>query len=302
MKKKIILIALILCGVSSTYSQDCCDKVEKQALVIDSLQKVIKAEIDNSNNFQQTSKDLNDTIKTLKTELLELKKIKEDTKAIDTQLQQKSDSIVSLKSTISEKNRQIDNIRQDGDKNARAEFEKGKAEVLTALVSAYKKPFDDLLRFSTKESVRRDLHLVDNNSEVAPILLDLGKYFTSQELLENKFDAAQIKNAQNQLNQIKRQSALLDKLKESLEYYQDYSNALKETIGKLVDLDKRKNTGGDTEIQKLKFNDIVTELSDYMYNYYDYDNYPHLSNIVLEIIKRKKPNADADITDLLNKL
>ena len=39
MIKKIIIATLILCGVSSAYSQDCFEKVAKQAVEIDSLQK-----------------------------------------------------------------------------------------------------------------------------------------------------------------------------------------------------------------------------------------------------------------------
>lgn len=304
--KKIVVIALILCGFYPAYSQDCFDKVASQAVVIDSLQKLIKTENDNSQRFildcQKVSKDLSDTIKTLKADLSKLEKFKADKKTIDAQLQQKSDSIASLKTTISEKNKQISAEKSKGEQKARDEKEQGKQEALANIVNAYKKPFDDLLHSSTKMSVQRDLQLVGNNVEVSTVLRDLEKYFSAKELLEKKFDAAQIKNAQNQLNQIQQKSVLLDKLKENIEYYQDFNNALKETTGKLVELDKRKIADGDTEIQKLKFNDIVLELTDYMYNYYDFSNYPYLSDIVLEIIKRKRPNADADITDLLRKL
>jgi hypothetical protein len=31
-------------------------------------------------------------------------------------------------------------------------------------------------------------------------------------------------------------------------------------------------------------------------------DYPYLSEVVLEIIKRKRPNPDADISDLLKKI
>ena len=131
---------------------------------------------------------------------------------------------------------------------------------------------------------------------------DLLIYFNAEELLNKKFDAIQIKNAQVLLSQIKRESKLLDALKENVTYYQDFNTAFKETIGKLINLDKRKSADGDSEIQKLKFNEIVTELTDYMYNYYDYAKYPYLSDIMLEIIKRKRQKADMNILDLLSKL
>jgi chromosome segregation ATPase len=305
--KKIIILTLFLCGVYAAYSQDCFDKVAKQAVVIDSLQKFIKEANNNFNDWmttvQRIQKASSDTIKSLKSDLSDLGKYKSQKKTIDAQLQTKSDSITLLKNQLLEKDKQIATTRQQGDQKACEEREKGKAEALANIVNTYKsRQFDDLIKSSTKESVLHDRQLADNNAEIKPILSDLLIYFNAIELLAKKYDAAQIKNAQTQFNQIKQKSALLDKLKENIEYYQDFNDALKETIDKLVNLDKRKAADGDLEIQKLKFNEIVTELTTYMYNYYDYGNYPYLSDIVLEIIKRKKPNADADIKDLFNKL
>jgi hypothetical protein len=48
---------------------------------------------------------------------------------------------------------------------------------------------------------------------------------------------------------------------------------------------------------------VLSEISVYIFNYdFNFTYYPYLSNIVLEIIKRKQPDADADISDLLNAL
>jgi predicted N-acyltransferase len=138
--------------------------------------------------------------------------------------------------------------------------------------------------------------------EINPILLDLEAYFEVSELLEQKHNAIQIKNAQAKLTQIKRESVSLDKLKEDVEYYKGFNDELKLTIGKLIDIDRRKVAGDNQEIQELKRNEISSILFDYIYNYYDYANYPYLSNTILEIIKRKSPNPDADVSDLLTKL
>ena len=86
------------------------------------------------------------------------------------------------------------------------------------------------------------------------ILNDLSVYFNAEELLAKKINISAINNVKTQLNQIKQKSALLDKLKDNIEYYQDFNNALKGTIDKLVNLDIRKEAGGDAEIQKLKLN------------------------------------------------
>lgn len=298
---------MIYCAFYPAYSQDCFDKLAKQAVVIDSLQKVVKTEKGNKehyiNDYQKNSEVLRDSIKTLNSDLSKLEKFKTDKKIIDVQLKQKNDSITSLKNQISEKNQQSSIEKQKVEKRLHEEKEKGRNEALDDIINSYKnKKLDDLIKYSSKLSVQRDLQLVGNNAEIKPILFDLEKFFLAIELLAQKFDAAQIKNAQILLNQIKQQSALLEKIKENLEYYKDFNGELKKTIEKLIDLDKRKVASNDAVIQKLKFNDIVSELTNYMYNYFEYGNYPYLSDIVLEIIKRKKLNPDADISDLLKKL
>ena len=306
--RKIIVIPLLLCCFCAVYSQDCFDKLAKQAVVIDSLQKVIKAERESVGNqsvvYQNTLKSQRDTIKSLKSDLSKLEKFKADKKIIDAQLKQKNDSIVLLKNHISGKEQQITAEKQKCEQKLHEEKEKGKNEVLANIVNSYKNnKFDDLIKSSTKPAVRRDMQLVGNNMEmeVKQILSDLEKYFDAEELLAKKFDAAQIGKAQLQLNQIKQPSKLLDKLKENIEYYKDFSDKLKERVENLVELDKQK-VAVDSETRKMKFQLIVTELSNYMYDYDEYGNYPYLSDIVLEIIKRKKSNADADIRDLLIRL
>jgi DNA repair exonuclease SbcCD ATPase subunit len=305
--RKTIVLLLILCGFHSAHSQDCLDKLTKQAVEIDSLQKLVNTEKASSQqsilDYQRISKNLSDTIKALTSDLSKLEKFKADKKVIDTQLEQKNDSIVLLKDQIAETSRQISGEKQAHEQKLLEEKEKGKNEALADVVNSYKnKTIDDLIKSSTKLSVRRDRQFVSDNAEVKAVLSDLETYFNAEELLAKKMDAGQLNDIRVQLNEIKQQSALLDQLRENLEYYKNFNDELKKTIEKLVDLDKRKVADSDTEIQKLKFNEIVSELADYMYNYYDYGNYPYLSDIVLEIIKRKRPNADADITDLLKKL
>ena len=180
-------------------------------------------------------------------------------------------------------------------------------EMLSIIANNYKiHTFDELIKSSTKQSVQRDKQLIGNNEEVSSVLYDLEIYFDAEEMIAKKFDVAKINHAKMQLNQIKQKSDKLDQLKDKMEYYQVFHEELKRIIEKLIILDGDGQDGrkarGDALIQKLKFQDIMSELSNYMYNYYDYANYPYLSNIVMEIIKRKYPDADADITDLLRKL
>ena len=47
----------------------------------------------------------------------------------------------------------------------------------------------------------------------------------------------------------------------------------------------------------------MAEISYYIFNYdFNFMDYPYLSVVVLEIIKRKAPNPDAKISDLLQQL
>ncbi len=301
--KKIIVISLFFCCFHSAYSQDCFDKLAKQAVVIDSIQKVVIYNQQTILGLQKISKDLKDSIQTLKSDLLKLEKFKADKKNIDYQLKLKNDSIALLKNQALEKNQLILADKLKYEQKLLEEKEKGKNDVLVSIINIYKSnSFDDLIVFSTKLSVQHDMKLVILNSEVMSIMYDLEKYFNAKELLEKKFDVTKIKNAQVQLNQIKQKSELLDKLKENLEYYNDFNSVLKKTIVNLDNLDKEEVGDIDVETKKLKFNKIISELTNYMYDYYDYGNYPYLSAIVLDIIKRKKLHTDAVLTDLLEKL
>ena len=205
--------------------------------------------------------------------------------------------------TITDKDKQIETEKANAITKAEASKNDGKAEAMASILNSYKnRSFDDLIKFSSRESVSRDMHIVGNSSDVKPVLNDLLIFFSVQNLLSEKFDNIRIGNAQTQLNQIKHPSKLLDSVKVVVEYYKNFNTALKETIGKVVNLDKSKSAAGDIEIQKLKFNEIVSIIIDYMYNYYNYGRYPYLSAIMLEIMERKGENADDDISDLLKKL
>ena len=313
--KKIIILFLVLSNGLAVFSQckELIEEVKNQQMTIDSLQnKVIKALENETSKLQGQIKvleddkiGLNKKIKDFEKDVADLNKnkVKVERDALQEQAGRSTAQIAELSQQLSEKDKQISTEKQKYEQKLREEKEKGKNEALANLLNIYKnKKFDDLIKTSTKLSVQRDMQLVGDNAEMRPVLSDLEKYFDAEELLTRKFDAAQIKNAQIQLNQINQKSELLDKLKENVEYYKDFNDELKKTIEKLVNLDKRKVADGDAEIQKLKFQEILSELSNYMYNYYDYGNYPYLSDIVLEIIKRKQPNADADISDLLKKL
>jgi hypothetical protein len=213
--------------------------------------------------------------------------------------------VEELNGLIRKKNEAIAAEKRIGEQKAKEKdvISEQIAGILKLTVGSYQnKTFDDLITSSTQLSVVRDMQLAGDHAEVKTILTDLGKYFDAKKTLAQKFDPAQISRAQSLLNQINRQSDLIGNLKKDVEYYKFFYDALKKTIEEIVDLDGREKAGNDAEFQRIRFGKIMAILANYLYDYDGYVNYPYLSDIVLEINKRKKANADADIKDLLEKL
>jgi len=231
----------------------------------------------------------------------EIQKLTSETNKLQKQIELLTANVLELSRKIQEQ--QSNEEQQIDEQKARTDKETGDNEILAIAVNDYKnKKFDDLIKTSTKLSVQHDLLLFNEHTELKPLLSELEKYFNAKELLEKKFDATQTNNILTELNEINQQSTLLDKLKEDLKYYKDFNDALKKTVENILIFDGDgpggKKAGDDARIQELKLKDILYELANYMFNYYDFVNYPYLSDIVLEIIKRKQPDADADIKDL----
>lgn len=305
--KQFSIFSLLLFFNCFVFSQDCFDKIAKQAVMIDSLQKFIKIENKNHQRLifdcQKNIKNLNDSLTRINSDLLKVEKFKLEKISIDKIINQKNDTIILLKNQLIQLTQQISSERQNCLQNKREEYDKGRNEAMAIIANAYtSKTFDDLILTSSLLKIQQDMQFFGNIPSVKSVLSDLEKYFIAKESLANKFDIDKIKYSQTQLNLVKRQSKLLDKLKENIDFYKDYNDALKKSINNLIKLDTLTKAKGEFEIQKLKFKDISAELINYIYNFYNYENYPYLFDIVLQIIKRKKPNADADITDLLNKL
>jgi FtsZ-binding cell division protein ZapB len=304
MKRTLVLFTLIgcVCGVYAQQDSLLVEKITRQAIEIDSLKKELamasKTNEDMSFKCQSSLIQQKDTIKLLRKEVDELIEFKSKKQGFDNQLQTQTDAVASL-------NKQLSEEKQNSRQKASEERERGKGEALSLVVSTYKiSRFDDLTHSSSKESVQRDKQLVGDNPEIKTTLDDLYKYFSAQELLSKKYDESRVKDAQLQLEQVTQKSAKLDKLKETLGNFQTFNEGMKETIKNIVDLDNRETVEGmSDEIRQKKFNKILAEISAYIFNYdFNFSDYPYLSDILLEIFKRKQPDADADITDLLENL
>jgi hypothetical protein len=302
---KVITLIVMLCSFGNVFAQkDLIDRLERQAVEIDSLKKVIKTKMETSLQLSKEIKKMVDTMKKLNSDFAKLEEFRLGKKMFDTIVGMKSDSIVFLKAALFEKDKQISVERQKGEQKEREKYDAGKNEILLTIANSYKnKPFDELLKSSTKLSAQRDLILVEKQLEVKKSISDIEKYFTAKELLDSKLNDLQIKNAQMNLDQIKTESILVNKLKKIIANYQTFNDGLNVTIGNIIALDSTESAGKIKLNQKKKFDKILAEVSSYIFNYdFNFSDYPYLSEIFLELFKRKQPNPDADISDLLMKL
>jgi len=307
--KKLLVIILFISSCNSAFTQQdqsnenkfLLEEVKKQAIQIDSLKRVNASLEQAVMEHQSNLKKSQDSVKQLKTNLSALENFRANKSNMELQLNQKRDSIAQLTLALSEKEKKTISEAQKNTQLLKEAREQGKNDVLSKIVEKYKnKPFDELIVVSTKQSVQYDKLLIGNNKEVETILNDLEIFFNAKETLEKKYLPTSIKEALNQLSLIKKETEQVKKLKRALQLYETYNKGLKETIQSILVADKEKSVAGMPDhIQKKKLYDINV----YIFNYdFNFSEYPYLTEIMLELIKRKQPNPDADIADLLDKL
>lgn len=314
-KKMIIKIRIILvttlffCGISSSYAQQdslYLDRLEKRAVEIANLNNEVVKYKDSVNDNAIKLNKLKDSLKLLKSKLSEIEDVKADKNVLENLLKQKSDSITILKTDLLDKDKQLATQTQSNKQEVKEAIENSKNKTLKSLIDYYKnKSFDDLVKSSTQQSARNDKNIIGHSNDIEPLLSDLEIYYKIKLLFQNEFNSAKIKEAQNQFNQLEQlESSSIDKLKNDVENYQIFNEGLKETIEKIIALDGRESViGMPKEIQNLKFNKIMAEISFYIFNYdFNFLDYPYLTDVMLDIIKLKAPNPDANIFELLQKL
>jgi hypothetical protein len=203
--------------------------------------------------------------------------------------------------TISEKDTLILKEKKNGIDKSKQERQNGQAEIKGKLMEAYCKPLDERIMFFTLNAVERDLNIIGTNSSVADSLLSLQKYYQSKQVLNEKFNEQKVTDAINKLNELK-ETKLVRDLKYKLSIYKECNLALKLTIDKIIEKDK-KFIANDREDKDQKLTAVLFELTGYFRNYqFDFQDYPYLSKIILEILKSKQNDANSDITKFKEQL
>ena len=286
------IISLILCGFCSAYSQnnDLIEKISKQRRAIDSLQIDIDA-------LEQHVEDLQPEIKKLKKDLSKLQKNKlqpQKTKKI------KPKKIEAQNKKIKIQNDRIEQLSKDYTtilNEMRNQI--NRKDTLINVTNFYEnKPFDYLVKASTKDYVQRDLQLVGNHP-IKQVLFDLEQYFYAKELLDKKFNDADIKEALNNLNKIEQESKSLEDLKKNIKEYEALNEQFKKMINKIIEIDEDfKNVSTPGNFTKMrKVGEIYTALFYFIsFNQFNFIDYPYLSKILLKIIDLKRSDIDAKIS------
>jgi hypothetical protein len=325
MKKLLLVYLILVCGISLNAQSDSAliADYKRNIIQIEKLKSELETEKQNSlilkddhskqiKESQLTINNLKDQIESLKGDLVSEKKkiadlnknkIKIERDILQSKIDSLNSRIIELNLEISEGENKLISQKSSSKLEVEKAMEEGKNEVLNSISKFYSsKSFDELINLSNKEIILRDSKILIMEIKIVSIIDDLKAYYLALEVLSSKFDAEKIKSSQESLAKIARDSKPIKQLLDDLAKYSDYNAYLKETIVKLIDFDSKKEAGTEASIQKLKFNDIMIYLSDFIYNYDDYTKYPYLSSVVNEIISRKKDNADKSITDLLQKL
>lgn len=303
MKRILITLLTFIIGLSA-FSQErqTLDEIKRQAVEIDSLKNVIEKQKQDINNYQsETSKvikQLNDTIKTLKSDLEDYKKFKRGRK-------EHENTIHSLEERISKQKDTINAIRGSIQDTIITERHRGKEEALSSIINTYKsKNLDDILKEKTIASVSQDSEILGTNSSVSEVVSSARLYFEAQGCLSAPYSEDSVTKALNKLNSISVDSEYVSNLKTLLENYNYYYEDFKKMIDNLVRIDKAENVDGmPEEIVKQKTNKVLSIISDYIFSYdFNLNDYPYITEQLLEVLKIKIKNPDASLQAIAEKL
>ncbi len=301
--KKIILFTTFICCFSKAFTQQ--DKIISETINslisvdsiieinIASLKALDKGKISKSPAMNQGSAT-EDKNKYLQDTIIN------DLKIDAVKLQKKIDSLQTLTKTNIDALQALIKTKEEAIK----EKEKSKQEVLDKVMQTYlNQPFDTLTKITTLETVERDKSILGDGTKAQQVLADLQIYFKCEQVLDKKFDIKSIEEAKNQLTYIKTTTDRVLYLKDKLNSYRIVNDGLRDAIRKILVIDSKEIANGDDFIQERKLNKILPELAWYFRNYhYNESDYPYLTNIVLEIIKKKQKDADNDIATFLDKI
>lgn len=303
MKRLLIAFLTFIIGLSA-FSQEkhTLDEIKRQAVEIDSLKKVTKKQEQDLNDYRSkastTIKALNDSVKLLNSELTYYQKFKTERKEYEKRIQSFEEQTSKQKDTIKAIRASIQDI-------IITERLRGKEESLSSIITTYEnKSFDDILKEKTLASVVQDSEILGTNTSVSEVVTSARLYFEAKGCLSAPYYEDSVTKALNKLNSISVDSKYVSNLKTLLENYSYYYEDFKKMIDNLVRIDKAESVDGmPEEIVKRKTYKVLSIISDYIFSYdFNLNDYPYITEQLLEVLKTKIKTPDASLQAIANKL
>jgi len=288
--KKLLVLIFITINFFNAYSQESLlDRVTKQAVEIDSLEKRIK-------RFETSFTQLSNTIKTKDEEIIDLQSLIEKLK----KYKQLNDTNNDLSESYNNLLNSQTTLKNNHTKELNIAKAKAKNEIYSKIADTYTNiNFESLILISNKASVDRDSNLLFKNQKLKQTFKDLKNYFEAKALLSYAYDAAKVQTALNNLNSINHTSASLDKLKSLLTSYKTKYKGLKDCFERILSHNKNVNDLSD-EIRSDKIKDINYEISTYIFDFdINFNDYSYISIVINNAIVTKHGNTDVNISNLL---
>jgi hypothetical protein len=176
----------------------------------------------------------------------------------------------------------------------------GRNSILEQIKSKYDRSLDELIRDQFFLTYQADETILRNHSIAPPQkIIDLAKYAAALKLLKYRFDEAGVVKTIQDLSTVNG-SSLTDSLKLKLQSYKKANDYLLDRLGISIS-EGLKLKGVDEYSKALLLQNTLVPLYQYLYKYPG-GTYQYLNELVLEAIKRKIRDPNADLTDLKGKI
>ena len=176
----------------------------------------------------------------------------------------------------------------------------GKKEVSDKLIQVYGKDLEYLITSSNLQTITREAPIIGNDADIKKKMDAMKVYFEAKSLLVAKYNEAQINDAVKKLQAIEPQTTSVKSLTGVLEKYKENNDKLTELVKVIIDIDK-KYLAIDEDTQIAKQNKLFPEIYRFIgENSFNFVDYPYLSDIMNDIILKKK-DVNYEIADFLKK-
>jgi len=232
---------------------------------------------------------------------------KNEIAVLKAQLSVKRDSIINFAKEVkylnqikNDKIKEIENLKHSLDEERINSFIKGRNAILDQIKLFYtQKNIEEILQTSNFEFIKKDFEILNDTSNTH--FKNILSYYDAVKIFSEKYSEENIEKSKKILDKLHLENELVKSVNEKLKNYKTRQDKVKTLIENLIKFDE-KVKASESSLQVQKLSDIVYKISEYMKTFnFRFNNYPFITNIISELIERKTKDADADISDLLNR-